>query len=374
MKSKQFLFTGCVGVFLAILSGCDDGTPVDSITNNLTNTGSVSLSLRTIDMKSTHNGWAVTSDAVMYTTEGGIHWKKVLTIPDGGDIRTDFISADAAAVVVNDQGSDGSSRLFMTSDSGKHWTQSVLPTAGVTDVSFVGSNGWILCDPEGQSMGSEHVTMFHSQDGGKHWVRVAESTGSSSSHQISDAGAKSMVFVHDHVGFVSVQGWIVGLYRTSDSGLQWDRVTLPNLQIPDGMEGGVGKPVFFDASHGVVSSYRTDHHHDWFGAYVTADGGQTWRLQSTVTSTSNPDGMHDEFCFIDQQTWVWVLGDVLWKTSNAGHSWNTITLPFSEVVKLDFVNSKEGWALTRGDEALSTRLFFTEDGGTSWTEIHPQAP
>ena len=76
---------------------------------------------------------------------------------------------------------------------------------GVTNVSFVGSTGWILVDPEGLSAESEHTLMFRTTNGGLTWTKVAESAESPSPRQLSDAGVKNgMVFVDKHGGFVAV--------------------------------------------------------------------------------------------------------------------------------------------------------------------------
>ena len=96
---------------------------------------------------------------------------------------------------------------------------------------------------------------------------------------------------------------------------------------------------------------------------------------------------HDDFAAVevdgrdvdfvsDDEGWV-ASGDGLFHTIDGGSNWSAVSgygLPTGEYfLKVDFVDSQNGWVLTTPDDSTWTplNLFRTTDGGASWTQLLP---
>lgn len=93
----------------------------------------------------------------------------------------------------------------------------------------------------------------------------------------------------------------------------------------------------------------------------TADGGETWELQ-TLNTTTSLQGL----CFVNANTgWVFGVGGggVLLKTNDSGATWTAIDGPLIQpFTSIEFVDSSTGWL--GGGNGVN----FTQDGGDNWTE------
>jgi len=159
------------------------------------------------------------------------------------------------------------------------------------------------------------------------------------------------------------------LYRTTDGGQTWDLVVEAIY---------AGYQVYFqDALHGLLSRgpYNTRY---------TIDGGQTW-----LTPQSMPTGLINQSIFnypgseteiVDNRFFAGLEDGHLLRTDDVGQTWEAFATPVNTPISdLAFENKQTGLALAaffnKNGSTWTTgspsRLFHTNDGGQSWTEIPP---
>ncbi len=142
-----------------------------------------------------------------------------------------------------------------------------------------------------------------------------------------------------------------------------------------------------------------DARHGWIVAgtrlLVTADGGSSWR---DVTPPANADSFLGAEFLDPLHGWVAIneaftgpsdasYGRVdIWRTTDGGQSWAKTQLPkarfavFGDVmpgVQFDFLDATHGFAFQSGNEAKGANdsdLFWTADGGASWSADRPTGP
>jgi photosystem II stability/assembly factor-like uncharacterized protein len=96
----------------------------------------------------------------------------------------------------------------------------------------------------------------------------------------------------------------------------------------------------------------------------TQDDGRTWQRQ---TSGTDKDLTSVSFASATSGwTFEW-YGNVLHTTDGGAH-WYPQDSGAKELVNIDFVTSSLGWALGWSQEKNVPSLFFTGDGGVSWTQ------
>src|SRR5439155_22069404 len=116
------LMTTLLAGSLIILASCGNsgssGTPGNTSTSKSSFKTGVALS--SLHMLDASNGWALTQQAVLRTTDGGVHWKDVTPpghplVPGGG---ASFLTASQAWVAIP-QTNSPSTLIFRTSTGGQ---------------------------------------------------------------------------------------------------------------------------------------------------------------------------------------------------------------------------------------------------------------
>jgi photosystem II stability/assembly factor-like uncharacterized protein len=367
---------------------------------------------------------------ILRTMDGIRTWMDVT--PPISEQNTDigavfFLDADRAIVVSRRSYLPESTLVevtpWLTSDGGQTWQ------AGETfqldraaffypiQLSFLDpDHGWMLGESDG-AMGRLELHFFETQDGGLHWEMVYDSADHiADPYTLWIRGyypfSEHFVFPSKGVGFFS-SGKLV---RSQDGGKSWKLQTLeppPDLADIDCTETHcthldvVSAPQFSSPQDGVLvrrTYLNSEIVMDVFVyypntlnrlpmpsaqyLYFTHDGGRTWvpRPAPVLLGTTY---------FLDADT-GWLLGKSdpdpaepaqLYQTTDGGKTWTQISadplLPLGS--EMQFVDPQTGFAFFPSalddfyqdfDARVQTAdqkstLFYTGDGGRSWTEVAP---
>jgi len=330
------------------------------------------LSLHMIDAST---GWALTGQAVLRTTDGGVHWKNVT--PPGTTLTqssiADFGTASMASTATPQPGG-ASIQILHTVDGGQTWQQATIQMPFPRQISFIDpQHGWVLAAVRPLGGAAEPVGVFRTTDGGKTWANVATVLFADATppDRLPYGGQKSGMRFLD-----ASTGWVTGtvsssnlawLYVTHDGGSTWHQ---QSLLMPPGVPSSqllVLSPTFFSPVDGilpVIFSNVNTGSEIATAIYATHDGGNTW--QST---TPLPVALRI-LSFADTQHWWASDGTVLYSTADGGKRWLKLSpaAVFKNIAQLDFVSDKVGWAISLTTSQASS-LLKTIDGGRTWTTI-----
>jgi len=100
------------------------------------------------------------------------------------------------------------------------------------------------------------------------------------------------------------------------------------------------------------------------------DNSPNLSLDSLKTlSTNIPEAVYSDLVFTNEVTGYAITQGFIAKTTDAGNSWQTITLPINTPLKkIQFTDSKTGYIIG-GDNTFGV-LLKTVDGGETWTAIN----
>ncbi|GAB4455985.1 MAG: hypothetical protein Kow0070_05230 [Anaerolineales bacterium] len=325
--------------------------------------------LRSLYMLDSVNGWAVSDDAILRTTDGGVTWYNVLgNILPGGAY---FASANSGWVISRTR------TLYHTANGGVTWNQFAVPFDGGT-IQFLDETTGYVFQITGAAMNKQSVALYKTTDGGATWTKTYDNdpTVPGSSNTLPLGGHKSGITFS-----AAATGWIGGdiptdgyfyFYKTTDSGVTWSRL---QLAIPAGYESAfisTTAPKFFNANEAILPVLMTTGAgmRDLF-LYSTRDGGNTWTPSPAFARSAE---LPDITSMTHAVSWDWA--GVLHVTTDGGSSWITITpnINLSEDFRgLDFVSPTTGWAV-RAPSNGTTLLYQTLDGGYTWTLLSGNQP
>jgi photosystem II stability/assembly factor-like uncharacterized protein len=348
-----------------------------------------------------------TAQTTIYRTDdGGVHWQRELRFVGGlgnGYVWIHFFNSDvglAAATVgpVNPfRDPRPRSILLRTFDGGKHWTKSRLPVNFWVDDGTItfsdASHGWLWYG--GGAMGSMSVDLFHTDDGGTHWKRIACDSytrslkgGCHLKSGISFGGDKEVLNFSDRrTGWLTVfsNSGTPQLLYTRNGGTNWhyQRFGLPPAITPGGPKSGVFAAGTLQAPHifgeravlpEVVGFYQPVRKVSWSILYLfqSNKAGASWLffrgIPAPATSLTQ---------YLDAQHWVFASTKATWTTSNGGATWTYGAAHVPGKQKLSaviFTDMNNGWATadrySRDDGPnVGRTLLRTTDGGHIWLPI-----
>ena len=267
--------------------------------------------------------------------------------PDGGDVRS---------LAYDPQNPDhlflgtSTGTIFSSTDGGHNWTRLAHLGSGddyvIDHLAFDPQNSnkmfaaaWSV---ENQQVGD----MFRSQDGGKTWETIpAMHNKSIRSMAVAASDAKIMV-----------AGTIDGVFRTTDAGQSWQKISANSQEIHN------IESIAIDPKNPDVVYAGT-----WHLAWKTSDAGVTWRhiskgmiedsdVFSIIVDSSNPSVVFASAC------------SGIYKSQSAGDSFQKIQgIPFSarrtRVLKQDPSNPEIVYAGT------TEGLWKTTDKGKTWNRV-----
>lgn len=234
-------------------------------------------SLRGVSVVDAHVIWASgTHGTYVITTDGGKTWTPH-QVPDADDLDFRGVKAFGAEAFLLAAGPGDKSRIYHTSDFGKHWElqfTNPAPKAFFDCMAFSDpQHGIAVGDPV-----NGKFEILRTQNGGKSW-RLADSSNMPAAHDGEGAFAASnscIAVMGKHVWFVT-GGPAARVFRSKDGGTSWTVVTTPIVHGAHSQ--GIFSVAFRDARHGVIAGGDYAHPEDGGNNLaITDDGGKTWRL------------------------------------------------------------------------------------------------
>lgn len=342
------------------------------------------------------HGWLAGWGVLSATDDGGRTWRNLGVVEEGETARGPQLLSPQQGFVIAERHNDGRNTLLRTDDGGATWRQvygapapALWPTGPVrffADGSGVGAgdNGAILA----------------TRDAGRSWAQV----GTLSADCQFGLQVSALSFPDRTHGWATVTCGgtpAPALYRTLDGGATWAPAGPPGpagdghvavsfvdrktgylvteagclLRTDDG--GATLTPVDGVAAHTRSLAFVTEER-GWEARgdrlFATADGGHTW----TPVSLGRPV---QQFALLPEGA-AWLstggpcLGDadaarVLMYTADGGLTWTEYRLgpmpcdwraPWLD--SLQFADARHGWLRS------GTALYYTEDGGQSWRQLH----
>jgi photosystem II stability/assembly factor-like uncharacterized protein len=195
---------------------------------------------------------------IKYTTDGGKTWKTSYEELKSEDFGAGVGLQNVLFVDRNTGWSIGNSGLiYHTGDGGKHWVRqkSGYKKSQLWKIQFIDSKtGWIA--------GTDQTTawtgiILHTVDGGHHWK---------TQYKVDGVGLDGLFFMNNKSGWISGEsewGGYSWILHTTDRGKTWSKVGFPS-------EGEAGTVAFLDENRGIYTTVK-----GWFS--ITTDGGMTWR-------------------------------------------------------------------------------------------------
>jgi photosystem II stability/assembly factor-like uncharacterized protein len=349
-------------------------------------------------MVNVNQGWAIgglndLGDHVLTTADGGLTWKDVtppeeIAPADDHTTATGYFQDAKIGWVIYSYISGitpSKSVVWRTQDGGSSWQTS--QPLDLTDLSefynpsnlqFVdGKTGWLMAHV-GVGMNHDYIVLYRSSDGGLTWVRLVDPYEDASG--IMSCSKTGMLFTDP------THGWLTGdchgvapgvlLFRSSDGGVTWERVILPDPTSAPGLftdmlaACGSYNPFFFtnDLGHLAVNcmDYSQDPPTYQYYLFTTQDGGSTW-----ISSPYPGEALY----FFSTDT-GWAFSDKIHRTIDGGLSWTVVSNVSWTVVsdvtwsaQVDFVSEQIGWGVAQAEAEMA--LVKSIDGGAKWAMIVP---
>lgn len=317
-------------------------------------------------------------ERVLRTTDGAASWDDVTPRQVSALVTTTNVDNGAATPQVVFLGAErawtnAAGILVATSDGGRIWHDVGHIPVGCGLLQFVDpTHGW--CAIVGFAMGSEGVGLYRTVDGGLHWQRVSVTGPTTPTPGSLPFGChKAISFTSPTVGWAgpSCAGYVDHLYETTDAGARWVAriITMPSslAQQEIQQEISIAPPVLTGR----------------FGAGVINDPGDVIFYRSENSGASwqavvPPGGLQAWYAdVINALQWQLANNRRILATDDGGRTWRTITphwvIPPANPKKvlggIQFVTPEIGWAQYFDETTDTTTLLRTTDGGRSWTEV-----
>jgi photosystem II stability/assembly factor-like uncharacterized protein len=223
-----------------------------------------------------------TGGTVLRTTDGGSSWQSVgpELAPEDTDLEfrdIEAITADHVALLSIGEGTD--SRIYVTTDGAKTWTQAFTndePTAFYDCIAFTSArHGAAVSDPV---QGKFRLVETH--DGGRSWTPV-DPAGMPPARDGEFGFAASGTCLTAGAGAGGKRMYLASggvdpgrVFRSGDAGRSWEVADTP---VAGGAAAGVFSVRFRDAKHGIaLGGDYTAPNGSTANAAWSGDGGATW--------------------------------------------------------------------------------------------------
>lgn len=256
-------------------------------------------------------GYGAGGSGISKTIDGGITWSVVDSTNWCFNVSC---SPDGKAFFAG-----GLTKIISTADGGITFTTSQSGFLGgrITDTYFPDANN-------GYAVGN--TGFYQTIDGGISWNHVTPATGLSFTNPYNSY--YSLFFVNNTTGWVASGA---NIYRTDGSINNWLAATFD--QAPSNAFVALSAPgnniIYTVTASGQV--------------YKSIDGAVNFSLLTTLPGSQEFPDIH----FVDDQTGYATYGKKIFKTSDAGISWQAVvSMGEQEFIEVHFTDAHHGWACT----------------------------
>jgi photosystem II stability/assembly factor-like uncharacterized protein len=244
--------------------------------------------LRGVSAVSKDVAWASgTHGTYLRTTDGGHTWTPG-QVPDAGAVDFRAVAAfSAEEAFLMSVGPGDQSRIYYTSDGGKHWQLQFTNTnpKGFFDsmVFWDARHGVVLGDPVPDESGHLKFEVLLTEDG-QNWhvvppARLPDAIEGEGAFAASNTCIAIVPMSSDTNLWFATGGKVARVFHSSDRGQSWQVFDTPMVHGPD--SAGIFSIAFRDATHGVIAGGDYKHpNDDGPNLAFTEDAGKTWTLSS----------------------------------------------------------------------------------------------
>ena len=317
-----------------------------------------------------------TGGGLWKTTDGGVTWKPVTD----GQINYSSIGA----VAVSESNPDvvyigtGESQLrgniiqgdgaYKSTDAGKTWAH-----VGLADTQVISKIRVHPTNPDLVYVAAfgHHAApnpdrgVFRSKDGGKTWDKILfrdDKTGAN--ELIIDPNNPQIIYAalweaYRNSWQMSSGGPGSGIFKSTDGGDRWTEITR-NAGLPKGVLGKIGLSVSGADSNRVYAQIEADDG----GFFVSNDAGAAW-TKATDRRDLRQRAFYYTRVYADPKVkdTVYVLNVGFHKSTDAGKTWKTITVPHGDNHDL-WIARNDSNRMVEGNDGGAT---VSVNGGETWT-------
>ena len=201
--------------------------------------------------------------------------------------------------------------IIYSKDAGTSFKLLTKPAGVINAISFSDTLNGVIA--------SSGASIFITADGGLTWTKKTVNLAASNTNLIN---------------VKRTQGGVIftGFFKSTDNGTTW-------ISYDASLEMKLNSKIeFTDAATGFIDSWNT-------GFYKTMNGGQTWSIINYPQSVYSIN----TFDFYNDQNAVAAGSGILYVTTNAGNSWNSVTLGNSSAItNLNYKNTNAIYGLIGG--------------------------
>ena len=308
-----------------------------------------------IDFADCNNGMATGGASIAQTFDGGKNWRET--------VRTDFTALNISINSFAFINKNPAKAYFVTTTGTVYRSDNltaVLPATPVLDPSFANANEQIndvatvgndsvwACGLSGFSVAaaSRSPKIFRSFNGGTTWTTISTFPAGTTSQSFTD-----IEFPSRQIGYVA--GSRDTIWKTTDAGVTWNKLPLPT----PGVTPQITYTDMFALDNNTV--FLTGNGFPRKVVYRTTDGGNTWQdITNNILALGG--GNLNGVIFHDVNNgYVVGPGGVMYKTVNAGASWEIDIAPTSNLFSTMAFAPQ---TVPAGTPFANRRLFITGPG------------
>ena len=324
-----------------------------------------------------------TGGGVWKTTDAGQSWDNV---SDGyfaaGSVGAIQVAASDSNIVYVGTGSacprgnvSPGVGMYKSTDAGKSWTH-----IGLRDAGQIGKLAVHPTDPNvvyvaalGHIFGpNEQRGVFRSRDGGTNWEKVLYLSDQTGAIDIKmDANNPSVLYAAfwraERKPWTLISGGPEGgLYKSNDGGDSWIKL---REGLPEGLAGRIGiavSPADSNRVWAIIEGERADtgFARDESGLYRSDDAGASWLyVNDDPELHQRPWYYHHLVAHPQEADTLYHVGDSLWKSTDAGESFETIPVPHVDHHDL-WINPHDPRLMIEANDGGAN---ITVNGGVTWS-------